>query len=120
MSSVETLPPIDADGVRLEVGDAVLVLAAPIDLGSSPPETKAAFSDAVGRVFPIAGFNEYGLVELQLIPPGFPGRESIWIEPALVRKVGRALVRRYELSKLKGLKRSKTALRSRTRRSIDS
>ena len=65
------------------------------------------FSRAVGQVIPIQDFNEYGFVELQMIPPRFRGWDSIWIEPSLLRKVGWSVVRRYKPSKIRGPKRSK-------------
>jgi len=116
MSSVRVFAPFDSEGARLEVGDTVLVLATPADLGTSLPETKAAFSQAVGRVIPIEGFNEYGFVELEMTPPRFRGWDSIWIEPTLLKKVGWSLVRRYKLSKIKGPKRSKVARTAELRR----
>src|SRR4030081_694613 len=107
MSSAALFPRIDADGAPLEIGDAVLVLAAPANLTKSSPETKAAFPKAVGRVIPIEDFNEYGFVELQMVPPRFRGWDSIWIEPFLLKKGGWSLGRRYQISKLKGPKQPK-------------
>ena len=72
----------------LKVGDRVKVLSIPKAVEhdrSEFPETFALFQSAVGRVFEIRGFGEYGHAELWVHPDGSPAdtgaADSVWVEP---------------------------------------
>lgn len=84
--------PGDAFGRQLYVGSRVRVCAVPDLSGISDDarrETAAIFRFAVGRAFPIQGFDDVGLAELELrIPVGENrGLHTIWIEPYLLKKL---------------------------------
>jgi hypothetical protein len=71
-----------------KVGDRVRLLSIPKPVEhdrSKFPETFALFALAVGRVFEIRGFGEYGHAELWIHPDGSPAdtvtADSVWVEP---------------------------------------
>jgi hypothetical protein len=71
-----------------KVGDRVKLVRIPPQVErdrSRFPETFALFQLAVGRVFDIHGFGEYGHAELWLHQDGSPAdtgaAESVWVEP---------------------------------------
>jgi hypothetical protein len=73
-------PPIDARGRDLQPGDWVLILQAPMSVVGMPPETRDAFSRAIGLTLQILDFDEYGCMHLQLVQK-LPAWDSIWLEP---------------------------------------
>jgi hypothetical protein len=71
-----------------KVGDRVKLVSIPPEVErdrSRFSETFALFQLAVGRVFDIRGFDEYGHAELWLHPDGAPAgsaaADSVWVEP---------------------------------------
>ncbi len=71
-----------------KIGDRVKLLSVPPEVErdrSRFPETFALFQLAVGRVFEIRGFGEYGHAELWMHPDGSPAdtvtADSVWVEP---------------------------------------
>lgn len=73
---------------RLEVGDRVKITIIPPQVErdrSRFPDTLALFQNAVGRVFHIRGFGEYGHAEIWLrqngSEDGTGAAHSIWVEP---------------------------------------
>ncbi|MGB5215395.1 MAG: hypothetical protein WBN88_17325 [Anderseniella sp.] len=71
----------------VKIGDRVRLVAIPDDL---PPDdepgaldTNSLFQRCLGRVFPVAGFNALGYVELEVgeVNGQPPSMESIWVEP---------------------------------------
>jgi len=79
--------PSDVAGRDLRIGDWVRVVAVPDSISHSAPETKRAFSRAVGKTFQIEAFDELGCAELDLT--GKVGHDTIWLEPSCVRRARR-------------------------------
>jgi hypothetical protein len=80
-------PPIDVAGRNLRAGDWVRVVTVPESIALEHPDTRRAFSRAVGKTFQIEAFNKLGWAELDLF--GKVGRDAIFIEPLCVRRVRR-------------------------------
>lgn len=79
--------PIDIDGVDLQIGDWVRVLAVPLSVKNMPIATKQAFSKAVGNTFQIEAFDDTGCIELDMWPK--ISLDTIWLEPYCVRRFRR-------------------------------
>ena len=84
---MEKYAPRDMDGKDLQVGDWVRVLLVPLSIKTMPPESKEAFSNAVGRSFQIEAFDEAGCIEVDLWPK--VSMDTIWLEPFCVRRIRR-------------------------------
>ena len=78
------LAPDDAHGHPLKVGDQVELRAVPPEVEAGPAETRAVFAAAVGRTFRIAGFNAFGLAQLDVT--GRPAYDTIWVEPRFLSR----------------------------------
>jgi hypothetical protein len=66
----------------MKIGDRVEVVAVPESLPSGMG-TQQLFEACVGRIFPICGFDENGLLELHVGEESY--MHSIWIEADCVR-----------------------------------
>lgn len=70
----------------MTVGDKIRIVEIPPVLPDDDLGTRTLFERCLGRVFEIVGFNEHGMVELQvgevLNQPSY--RQTIWIEPEFV------------------------------------
>jgi hypothetical protein len=67
----------------MKIGNRVVVVSIPAELPSGMG-TQELFEKCLGRTFPIVGFNDYGLVELEVghVVGEPPYMHSIWIEPS--------------------------------------
>ena len=78
----------------MKIGDRVRLVAIPDDLPSDDEpgalDTNSLFRRCLGRVFPVAGFNELGYAELEVgeVNGQPPCMESIWVEPRCLVVVG--------------------------------
>jgi hypothetical protein len=65
----------------MNIGDRVVVVSIPAELPSGMG-TQELFEKCLGRTFPIVGFNDYGLAELEVghVVGEPPYMHSIWIE----------------------------------------
>ena len=83
------LPPIDARGRTIRVGDIVRVRDVP-DLSDMAPkyraETQAVFAHVRGTRKRVKGFGEYGHVHLmfEILRGPHAGWHGVWIEPNLL------------------------------------
>lgn len=73
----------------MEIGDKVRIVKIPEHLPVDNLNTQELFKLCLGRAFPIIGFNEVGMLELEVGQVlGKPAYEdSIWIEPEFVEIV---------------------------------
>src|ERR1700674_287622 len=72
----------------VEIGDRVRLTEVPPAVKEGKPETRAIFRRCVGKVFPVAGFDN-GLIEVE-VGAGvgqFPAAHSLWIEPEFLERV---------------------------------
>lgn len=77
----------DIAGFPLELGDLVEVCEVPDWLlAGLLPEDQAAIRQKIGAKVEIAGFDDYGHVELEFNQPKDAPR-TIWIDPQCLRKV---------------------------------
>ena len=83
------LRPTDQFGKQLRPGDRVRVVRRP-QVRNDPPETRVIFRRAVGRIFLLEDFNQYGFAELDLhkLEPW----NSVSIEPHLLRRISRGRI----------------------------
>ncbi len=81
---MEQYAPLDMDGIDLQIGDWVRVVAVPISIRDMPDETKEAFSNAVGNTFRIMAFDETGCLHLEMWPK--VSMDTIWLEPFLAKR----------------------------------
>jgi hypothetical protein len=68
----------------MKVGDSVRVLKVPSNLLDDPEfRTLSVFEKCVGRLFPVVGIREDGMIEIEIGEVlGKPSNmETIWIEP---------------------------------------
>lgn len=61
---LKKLPPFDADGARIRVGDTVKVLDIPAFDGPDADALHAVFSHILGKTLRVSAFDEYGALEL--------------------------------------------------------
>lgn len=70
----------------MKIGDRVRIVGSPPELPDDDLGTGTLFQRCLGGIFRIAGFNEYGMIELQvgevLGQPSY--MQTIWIEPEYV------------------------------------
>ena len=74
----------------MKTGDMIRVLRVPDSVTDSPEfATRSTLQQCVGRVFPIMGLNELGMLELHVgaVVGKRSYMESIWIEPECVELV---------------------------------
>jgi len=74
----------------MKEGDLVRIIRVPDGIRDSEElKTFSTLKQCVGRVFPIMGFNQYGMIQIDvgelLGKPSY--MESIWIEPECVARV---------------------------------
>jgi hypothetical protein len=74
----------------LKTGDRVRVIAVPVRLPVDELKTRELFELCLGKVFPIAGFNQFGMLELEVgeVRRKAACAETIWIEPDYVELEG--------------------------------
>lgn len=83
------LRPLDRKGRPLRPGDRVRLVTRPL-MRNDPPETRAVFRQAVGRVFVITDFDRYGHAELDLSM--IERWDSAWVDPRLLSLVSRGRI----------------------------
>ena len=74
----------------MKTGHLIRVLRVPESVSDSAEfNTRSILERCVGRVFPVMGFNELGMIELHVgeIVGKHSYMESIWIEPDCVERV---------------------------------
>jgi len=74
----------------MKEGDLVRIIRVPDGIQDSDEfKTLSMLRRCVGRVFPIVGFNEYGMFQIDVGElSGKPSyMESVWIEPECVERV---------------------------------
>lgn len=73
----------------MKIGDTVRIIGIPKNLPDDDLGTRTLFERCLNRAFPIAGFNEYGMIELQVgAAVGEPSwKQTIWIEPEFLEPV---------------------------------
>ena len=74
----------------MKEGDLIRIIRVPDGLKDSEEfKTLSTLNLCLGRVFPIVGFNQYGMIQIDvgelLGKPSY--MESIWIEPECVARV---------------------------------
>ena len=66
-----------------EIDDRVRIVKVPARLPHDDLQTKQLFEDCLHKIFQVAGFNEYGFIELHVgavrQKPDYA--ETIWVEP---------------------------------------
>ena len=74
----------------MKEGDLIRVIRVPEGVRDSDEfKTRSTLEHCIGRVFPIMGFNEYGMIQIDVGEiVGKPSyMESIWIEPECMEPV---------------------------------
>lgn len=87
---MKKLPPIDAYGVKIHVGDKVRVVGVPDLSGMAPSgrrESQPVFEYLVGKYKKIEAFDDDGLAELsfRIMKGAREGYHWVWIEPFLLK-----------------------------------
>jgi hypothetical protein len=86
MSTRPSYRPFDARGRRIRTGDIVRVVGAP-DRAELAEESVPVFERLIGSYRRVAGFDEYGHVEISFKFRGGPeaGDHTVWLEPHFLR-----------------------------------
>jgi len=72
------------------IGTHVLLVGVPDGLEDYPDfPTKSTFERCVGHDFVIAGFNEFGMAELEIESVTGSVGETIWVEPRFLQVVSK-------------------------------
>jgi hypothetical protein len=74
----------------LNAGSVVRLWAVPNGLEDHPDfPTRSTFEKCVGREFVVAGFNDVGMVELNIESVTGSLGETIWVEPELLKLISK-------------------------------
>ncbi len=83
---MKSYSPFDVCGRRIQTGDIVRIVGAP-DRAELADESVAVFERLIGSYRRVAGFDDYGHVEIELVFRGGPeaGLHWVWLEPHFVK-----------------------------------